>query len=119
MNLYQAFCVGGRHGGIYQVGSSLTRPDFRDVDVVCILHDEDFAELFPDAHQDLTHAHFELDPRWLLMTVWVSDWLSAQIGKPVDFKFQPMTFANKRHDKMRHSLGMRMVARRLEKEYVD
>src|SRR4051812_8055359 len=62
MNLYQAFCVGGKYGGIYLVGSVLERPDFRDVDVVCILHDDDFSELFPDVHHVATdHAYFESD----------------------------------------------------------
>lgn len=114
MNLYQAFCVGGAFGGIYLVGSALERPDFRDVDVVCILADKDFADLFPDVHQpNSTSAHFELDPRWLIMSVALSDWLTVQVGRPVDFKFQPMTFANARHDNRRHPLGHRTVARRL------
>lgn len=114
MNLYQAFCVGGDYGGIYLVGSVLQRPDFRDVDVVCILADKDFAELFPDvADPTGTSAHFELDPRWLILSVAISDWLSAQIGLTVDFKFQPMTFANARHSAPRQPLGLRTVARRL------
>lgn len=115
MNLYQAFCVGGKLGGIYLVGSVLERPTFRDIDVVCILCDEDFEQLFPDVHHVAGNtAHFELDPRWLIMSVTISDWLTAQvgIGKPVDFKFQPMTFANARHKGNRDPLGLRTVARR-------
>jgi hypothetical protein len=116
MNLHQAFCVGGEYGGIFLVGSALERPNFRDVDVVCILSDGDFAQTFPDAHGEYDAAHFEFDPRWLLMSATISDWLSAQIGMRVDFKFQPMTFANARHDKARHPLGHRSVARRREAE---
>ncbi len=117
MNMYQAFCVGGRFGGIYLVGSALERPDFRDVDVVCILADEDFAQLFPDVHHVASNgAYFESDPRWLLLSVSLSNWLSEQVGLPVDFKFQPMTFANARHDRPRRPLGHRTVPRRLEKE---
>lgn len=120
MNLYQAFCVGGTFGGIYLVGSALERPDFRDVDVVCILADKDFAGLFPDVHhhESATTAYFEMDPRWLLLSVTISDWLTHQLGAgvPVDFKFQPMTFANARHDRARQPLGHRTVALRLSKE---
>lgn len=119
MNLYQAFCVAEKFGGIYLVGSVLERPDFRDVDVVCILHDDDFTALFPDVqrHDDPNCAYFENDPRWLVMTVALSDWISSQIGHPVDFKFQPMTFANSRyHRQARHSLGLRTVAKRLQKD---
>lgn len=119
MNLYQAFCLAEKFGGIYMVGSVLERPDFRDVDVVCILHDDDFAALFPDVqhHTDPLCAHFEMDPRWLILTVALSDWLSGQIGHPVDFKFQPMTFANgAHHRKCRHPLGLRTVARRLQND---
>lgn len=112
MNLYQAFCVGAKFAGIYLVGSVLQRPDFRDVDVVCILADEDFDALFPDAHRDVG-ASFELDPRWLILSVSISDWLSRQIDMPVDFKFQPMTFANSRHARRRQPLGLRTRARRL------
>lgn len=115
MNLYQAFCVGGQFGGIYLVGSALERPDFRDVDVVCILADEDFVQLFPDVQRPEDAAgHFERDPRWLLLSVTISDWLTGQIEMPVDFKFQPMTFANARHDGPRHPLGLRSAARRLQ-----
>lgn len=115
MNLYQAFCVGGSYGGIYLVGSALQRPDYRDIDVVCILDDTDFAGLFPDVHH---HDHpsvgyFESDPRWLIMSVAISEWLTQQVGALVDFKFQPMTFANARHDGPRHPLGYRTMARRL------
>jgi hypothetical protein len=114
MNLYQAFGVGGGHVGIYLVGSVLQRPDFRDVDVVCIMDDAEFTALFPDAHWTADAASWEFDPRWLVMTVVISEWLGRQIDRRVDFKFQPMTYANKRHKGMRHPLGHRTVARRLE-----
>lgn len=89
--------------GLYQVGSSLARPDWRDVDLRYILDDEDFAKLFPDAGD-----HWEFDPRWLLMTTAISLLLSKQTGLPVDFQFQPQTHANARHKGPRNAVGLRI-----------
>ena len=88
----------------YVVGSVLERPDWRDVDVRFIMDDADFATLFPNAGTD-----WESDPRWLLMTVSISKWLSEQSGLPVDFQFQPMTHANERHSGPRNGVGRRVV----------
>lgn len=89
--------------GLYQVGSSLERPDWRDVDLRYILPDGDFAKLFPDAGDN-----WEFDPRWLLMTTAISQWLSTQSGLPIDFQFQPQTHANARHKGARNAIGMRI-----------
>jgi hypothetical protein len=87
----------------YKVGSALERPDWRDVDVRCILDDEDFARVFPGAGR-----HWEHDARWLLLTVAISQWLRAQTGLPIDFQFQPMSAANADHLGQRSAVGMRM-----------
>lgn len=92
--------------GVYLVGSALERQDWRDVDVRYILSDEAFAWLFPDAGQ-----HWEHDPRWLLMTVAISAWLSKETGLPIDFQFQPQSHANERHAKSRSALGLRIRER--------
>lgn len=109
-----AFCTHEKFAGVYLVGSSLERPDFRDVDVVCMLDDDTFAKLFPDAtfSRGKGAASFEFDARWQLMTVMMSDWLTGQIGMQVDFKFQPMTWANAHHSGHRQALGLRMVSPR-------
>lgn len=108
--IIEAFCDRARIGGVYLVGSALQRPDWRDIDLVCILDDDAFAALFPDVHKPGgTHCYFEHDPRWLLLTIAISEWLTREAGAPVDFKFQPMTFANARHSGSRHSMGMRMA----------
>lgn len=101
MHLNEAY---GEAFGCYLVGSALERPDWRDVDVVMILDDEAFQREFPDA--DL--RSFELDVKWLIHTVAISDWLKAQTGLPIDFKFQPQTWANERHKGRRNALGMRV-----------
>jgi hypothetical protein len=97
LQLNQAF--GGF--GCYVVGSSLERPDWRDVDVRFILADDEFAALFPRAGQ-----HWEHDPRWLLMTVAISERLSKVRGLPIDFQFQPQTHANERHKGQRSAFGL-------------
>lgn len=69
--------------GVYHVGSSIERPDWRDVDVRCLLEDEHFAALF------------EANPtRLAFLNVAISDWLAARTGLPVDFQFQAQTTAN-------------------------
>lgn len=91
------------NASIYHVGSSLERPDWRDVDLAMILADEDFAREFPNA--PLHSAAWEIDPKWLVLTVSISKWLSEKSGVPVDFKFQPRTFANERHKGPRNPIG--------------
>jgi hypothetical protein len=91
--------------GIYQVGSSLDRADWRDVDLRIILSDEAFKHLFPHAGD---HGAWEFDPLWLLLTVSISAWLKEQTGLPIDFQFQPQTWANERHKKPRNAKGMKM-----------
>ena len=93
------------YGGcdIYHVGSSRERPDWRDVDLVMIMPDEVFEREFPGA--PLHSAAWELTPKWLILTCAISKWLTEKAGVPVDFKFQPRTFANERHDKPRNPIG--------------
>ncbi|RUM06892.1 hypothetical protein EFR84_11230 [Rhizobium chutanense] len=93
---------------IYHVGSSLERPDWRDVDLAMILDDEAFQREFPNA--PLHSASWELDPKWLILTVALSKWLSEKSGVPVDFKFQPRTFANERHSGPRNPIGRYITA---------
>lgn len=97
--------------GCYQVGSSLERADWRDVDIRYILPNDEFLKLFPDAqiYEDGAGGTWECDPRWLLLTVAISAWLKQQTGLPVDFQFQPQTHANARHRGPRNAYGMRMA----------
>ena len=92
--------------GCYLVGSALERQSRRDIDVRFIMADTEFAALFPDCN--IKPGTWEQDPRWLLMTVSISEWLSKQTGLPVDFQFQPQTHANERHKGSRSALGMRI-----------
>jgi hypothetical protein len=88
----------------YHVGSSLVRPDFRDVDVRLILGDQEYDALFPGAERgvrEMAHA------RWSVMSSSISLYLSQASGLPVDFQFQQMTDANRRYPAgERHPLGI-------------
>lgn len=91
------------HAFTYQVGSSLERPDWRDVDLRMIMSDDDFKREFPRADLD---GGFQLDTKWLLLTTSISGHLSKLSGLPIDFQFQPMTHANARHKGRRNAMGM-------------
>ena len=99
--------------GTYQVGSSTERADWRDVDVRLILPDDEFERLFPNA---ALGGSWEMDPRWLVMTVAISAWLAKETGLPIDFQFQPQTHANERHPGRRNALGLRIQKQSEEEE---
>lgn len=98
------------HYGCYVVGSVLERPDWRDIDVVLIMDDAAFAREFPDA--EVRGGAWEHDPKWLILTIAISAWLSEQVGYPVDFKFQPQTHANAMHKGNRNAIGFRFASTR-------
>ena len=64
----------------------------------------------PAEHQ-LYITHWEHDSRWLLLTVSIADWLSKMSGLPVDFQFQPQTYANNLHQGKRHAIGIRLASK--------
>lgn len=122
--------------GCYQVGSSLQKRDYRDVDVRYIMDDERFCAMFnekmPDlvCEKDATHERkqdshfcdcggrmkikqhyfrFECNPLWSLMCISISHWLRLRTGLPIDFQIQPQSFANDKfgnHEHPRNALGM-------------
>ena len=100
--------------GCYLVGSCMERADFRDVDVRFIMEDDAFSILFPNVDLSAGSAIWEFDPRWLLLNTSICKWLREQTGLPVDFQIQPQTFANKRHDKGRSAIGIRVASPKKE-----
>lgn len=82
----------------YLVGSALTRPDFRDIDLRLILDDERFAEVFA-GQSDLL----------LLVNVALSDLIERSAGQraPIDFQIQSMTEANVPGHGIRNPMGLR------------
>lgn len=71
--------------GVYHVGSSLYRPDWRDVDVRCIVEPEKFEMLFGPT---------DSSPTLKFLNVAISGYLRERTGLPVDFQFQHQKRAN-------------------------
>ena len=78
----------------YHVGSSLLRPDWRDVDLRCILDDDEYDTMFAGN-----------DHRLALMNTAIAEWLQARTGLPIDFQFQRRTDANANYRGPRSFLG--------------
>lgn len=82
----------------YLVGSALTRPDFRDVDVRVLLDD--------DAMRALRLVVVLAD-----LNLAVSLWGQQVTALPIDFQVQHVDEANAEYHGRRHPLGMRVEAR--------
>jgi hypothetical protein len=74
--------------GTFHVGSSITRRDYRDVDVRCIMRDDEFERMFAAKRGGWSNA------LWSLMCVAISAWLKERTGLPIDFQIQSQTEAN-------------------------
>lgn len=82
---------------LYLVGSCLTKPDYRDVDLRLILDDADFDAIFPRCPRST-----RLDPRWSLMCTAISEWLAARSGLLIDFQIQRQSHANEDYPGREH-----------------
>lgn len=82
----------------YLVGSVLTRPDFRDIDLRLILADDVVKRMFGDHPQAR-----------LLLNIALSDLIAkaATAMRPIDFQIQSMTEANVPEHGPRNPLGIR------------
>lgn len=83
--------------GVYQVGSSLQRANYRDVDLRLILQDDDFKAIFGG------EARFPLALQFL--NVAISEWIAKRTGMNIDFQFQSQTEANTNHPGLRSAIG--------------
>ena len=93
--------------GVYLVGSSMERPDYRDVDVRLILSDEEFDRIFlPGTDAAIQEGRLGAGRSfWTIVCLAVSRYLSERSGLPVDFQVQRQTEANQKHDGPRSALG--------------
>src|SRR5258708_26539824 len=65
----------------YLVGSAMERKDYRDVDVRCILYDEEYDRLFPPSFAGETRIRNQnVNPLWTLMCAAISEWLANRTG---------------------------------------
>lgn len=86
----------GEHA-CYVVGSSLERPDHRDVDIRLILGDAKWEALF-----GTYPLSGELSLFWCLICTAISEYIEKRTGLNIDFQIQSMTQANgKAHGKKR------------------
>ena len=93
----------------YLVGSVLTRPDYRDVDVRFIFDDDRFRHFFgPELDQHHGHA----TALWTSLAVTYSRELSRQTGLNVDFQFQARSVANDGSDRHAGTRDALMVSAR-------
>lgn len=95
----------------YLVGSALTRPDFRDIDLRLILDDEVMAHMFDHIEGDeLPHLVPLAQPVRLLLNIALSDMIARAAGLPwpIDFQIQAMSEANvPENDSVRNPMGLR------------
>lgn len=82
--------------GVYQVGSSLERPNYRDVDLRCILANDEYDRMFADD---------EHGKRVKFLNVVISEWIASRTGLPIDFQFQRETEANAEFQGRRNAVG--------------
>jgi hypothetical protein len=82
--------------GTFHVGSSLTKQDYHDVDLRCMLPDEQYDSMFGS---DSGEAFL------LFLNTAVSEWLAARSGLPIDFQFQRATEANETFKGRRNGVG--------------
>ena len=75
----------------YLVGSVLTRPDWRDVDLRMMMPDDKYDAL-------------PCDPK--VLNVAFSVWGQQATGLPIDFQFQQQSAANAEFDGLRHPRGI-------------
>ncbi len=83
--------------GTFHVGSSLERPDYHDVDLRCMLPDDEYGRMFggPDSETKL-----------LFLNTVISEWLRARTGLPIDFQFQHADKANEKYKGRRNAVGI-------------
>jgi len=94
---------------LYLVGSALTRPDYRDIDVRLILPDEDVERLFGADGLHGTPAAPTPHRLQLLLHIALSDLIARAAGlpQPIDFQIQSMTEANVPEHGHREPIGIR------------
>lgn len=84
--------------GVYLVGSVIIKPDYRDVDIRCIMDDKHFDTVFPKNADGVR-------PLWRLSCLALSLWLQKLTDLPIDFQFQKQSLANAKHRGERQALG--------------
>ena len=100
----------------YQVGSSLTGKQWRDVDVRLILSDEKYAAM---GFGDPKNPHES--PRWVAFVLAFSALGKQMTGLPIDFQIQSQTEANENpaNDGLRSALIVGALRRQNREAFKD
>lgn len=77
------------------VGSVMERANFRDVDLRCILFDEEYDAIFGFSRV-----------RKRLLDAAISEWIASRTGLPIDFQFQSITAAKEFQGRPRNCVGI-------------
>jgi hypothetical protein len=89
--------------GCYLVGSVMERADYRDVDLRCILADDDFKTRFGGSRV-----------RVRLMNAALSEWIASRTGLPIDFQFQSQSEAALYKGCPRNAMGILIESERAQ-----
>lgn len=83
----------------YQVGSSLQKKEWRDVDVRVMLPDDVYAEMGLGDPEHPQHNR-----KWVAFTLAFSALGKQMTGLPIDFQLQQVSHANANNDGVRNAL---------------
>lgn len=89
--------------GAYMVGSCMERPNFRDVDLRCVLDDAEFEQRFGGQRVRLR-----------LLNAALSEWIAARTGLPIDFQFQARTESDRYKGRPRNPMGILIECERAQ-----
>ena len=97
---------GGEH--VWLVGSCLTRPDYRDVDLRLILDNGVFGRVFHSPYNDVDGKPVGLSDQFrMLLQTAISGLLRETTGLPIDFQIQSQHEADYYNDHGRHPVILR------------
>lgn len=85
--------------GCYHVGSSITTPNYRDIDIRMIMDDTQFEAIFGP-----TAASPACLDRWFLICWALSEWMQKRTGLPIDFQIQRQSEAQQYRGQPRNGL---------------
>ncbi len=101
-------------GSCYLVGSSLTNPNFNDIDVRCIMPDDEFVRMFGENGDYTSPFPYSKNVRWLVICTTIASWLGSIFGPDLldsridlDFQIHTESYDNKEwSNRLKYPLGL-------------
>lgn len=96
---------------VYLVGSVLTKPNFRDIDLRLILDDQTFNHMFRHEVRLEYDGQLAVGPVRFLLNIAISDLIAKTAGLswPIDFQIQSIGEANAPENLLRNPLGIHLT----------